>query len=306
VYFYLFNHQNKGTALVRALQQAGWNWTAQLGRADVIFSDSDVPARAKILQSFHQRGRKVFLYPHAARPTLFNDFVGYPPCPTIDAGFVTAAGHLPIMRAVGISYPIEAMGWHFCPMKAFTPRPEHRRVLFAPIHPNSNGTLSTGDRRLNADTLRKLLPLVRSGEIQLTVRYLRDLTKNGLRIEDGVTYVQGEPDQSYDQIDQADVVISHQTFAYIAIARGVPTVMMGEDVPPRIGCEELHDFQYARSFDKYKDLLMYPYDILAVEDVCGLLQRAVRSDEEIADWRTRLIGEPFDGPRFVQFVEKYL
>lgn len=306
MYFYLFNHQNKGTALVRALQQAGWNWTAQLGRADVIFSDSDVPARAKILASFHQRGKKIFLYPHAARPTLFNDFPGYPPSPYIDAHYITAAGHVPIMRSIGLPYPLEVMGWHLCPMKPFEPRTSARRVLFAPIHPNSNGTLSVGDRKINADTLRKLLPLVRSGEIELTIRYLRGLDKNGIWKEDGITYIEGDPDQSYAQIDDADVVIAHQTFAYIAIARGVPVIMMGEDVPPRMGCEEHRDFQYARSWKKYKDLLMYPFDILAADDVAALFQRAVQSDCEIADWRTRLIGEPFNGPRFVKLVEKYL
>lgn len=292
--------------MVRALELSGWIWTAGSGGADIILSDSDVPSRAKSLASFHQRGKKIFLYPHAARPTLFNDFEGYPPSPYIDAHFLTAAGHIEIMRSIGIKYPLEVIGWYLCPMKPFQPRTEARRILFAPIHPNSNGTLPSIDRTMNANVLRKLVPLVKAGEIQLTIRYLRGLEQNGLWIEDKVTYIQGEPDQTYTQIDEADLVIAHQTFAYIAIARGVPTVMVGEDVPPRVGCEEYRTFQYARSFEKYKDLLMYPFDILKEDDTLALFQRAVQSDCEIADWRTRLIGEPFNAAHFVQLVEKYL
>jgi len=132
------------------------------------------------------------------------------------------------------------------------------------------------------------------------------LDKNGLWEAPGVIYVEGQPDQSYAQIDAADVVVSHQTFAYIAVARGVPTVMMSEQYPPRIGCEEYNTFQYVMNWEKYRDLLAYPLDILAEDDTLALFQRAVRSDEEIVNWRCRLIGEPFDPLQFVKKVKKYL
>lgn len=306
--FYFFNHQNKGLPLVRAMEAAGWVWTAQAGQAEVVFSDSDVPSRAKSLASFHQRGKKIFLYPHAARPNLFNDLSGYPPFPHVSAHFVTAAGHIDVLKRIGVRHTFEVTGWYLCPMRPFQLKERAYKVLYAPIHPNGNGKLSTIDKKLNADVYNLLLPLARAGEIQLTVRYLRGLVKNGLWEMPGVTYVEGVPDQSYAEIDQADLVIGHQTFAWIAIARGVPTIMMGEEVPPRIGCEETRDFQFTRSWEKYKDLLMYPLDILspASQDVRELFARAIRSDEEIADWRTRMIGEPFDPGRFVDVVKWYL
>ena len=304
--FYFYNHQNKGLPLVRAMEAAGWTWTAQSSRAKCIFSDSDVPSRTRSLTSFHQMGKTIFLYSHAARPNLFNDFAGYPPFPHIAANFVFAAGHIEILRRIGLTYPMEVVGWYLCPLRPFQPRERAYRVLFAPIHPNNNGTLSKIDRKINADTFRKLLPLVESGEIQLTVRFLRGLERNGLWLVDGVTYVEGQPDQSYEQIDAADLVVSHQTFAHIAIARGVPTVMMSESTPPRIGCEETKNFQFVQRWDDYKDLMMYPLDILTEDDTPALFQRAIQSDQEIADWRARLIGQPFDPFAFVQTVMRYL
>ena len=304
--FFFYNHQNKGLPLVRAMQAAGWTWTAQSATAAAVFSDSDVPSRIKSLKGFLERGAKIFLYPHAARPNLFNDFEGYPWYPNVTANFVLAEGHIEILKRIGVQHTFEAVGWYMCPMKPFQPREQARKILFAPIHPNANGTLSSADRKVNADTFRKLLALVGSGQIDLTVRYLRDLDKQGMWMVDGVNYIKGEADGSYVEIDQADLVVSHQTFAHIAIARGVPTVMMGEDFPPRIGCEEYGTFKYVKNFDKYKDLLMYPLDILAEDDTLALFERAIRSDEEIADWRRRLIGEPFGALNFIKKVMRYM
>jgi hypothetical protein len=51
---------------------------------------------------------------------------------------------------------------------------------------------------------------------------------------------------------------------------------------------------------------MYPLDVLSEEDAGKLVERAIRSDCEIADWRDRLIGKPFEPDRFVQILESYL
>jgi len=306
VKFYFYNHQNKSLAMINALQAAGWEWTAQAGHADMVFSDSDVPSRVRSLESFRRRGKKIFIVPHAARPNLFNDFEGYPSYLHVAAEFVAAAGHIEIQKRAGVRHNFEVIGWYLCPIQSFQPRPQAKKILFAPIHPNGNLSLPQVDRQINIDTFKRLLPLVEAGEIELTVRFLRGLERNGLWLVDGVTYIEAQPDQAYIQIDQADRVVSHQTFAHIAVARGVPTVMMGESVPPRIGCDERNNFQYILHFDRYKDLLMFPLDILAEDDTLALFQRAIRDDCEIADWRTRMIGEPFDPGGFVRTVEKYL
>ena len=118
-------------------------------------------------------------------------------------------------------------------------------------------------------------------------------------------YIEGQPNQSHAEIDAADVVVGHQTFAYIAVARGVPTVMMAEWEAPTYG-NTPDTLIRARDWDSYRHLMMYPLDILAEEDTPALLERVIRSDCEIAEWRARMIGQPFDGDCFVELLEKYL
>lgn len=305
--FFFYNHQHKADPLIEALQKKGWKQTGP-AQAKVIFTDVDFGPMLPHLKVHHRAGKKIFTYPHAACPNLFVDMADGKgePFNHLSAQFVTAPGHKEILERIEYPKPVEVIGWYLCPMKAFEPRPEARNILFAPIHPNTDGSLSDVDKTLNANTFRRLLPLAESGQIHLTVRYLRKLEQNGLWIVDYVDYIEGKPDQSYKEIDEADVVISRHTFAYLAIARGVPTIMIGEDVTPRFGSPLKGNFQYAKSFEKYKDLLMYPFDILGEMDTAALLRRVVHSDVEIMDWRRRMIGEPFDAAKFVKLVEKYL
>lgn len=302
--YYLYNHQNKGLAFVKALESAGWQWTARANEAQAVFTDVDIKARAKALLNFHRRGVKIFVYPHAARPNLFNDFPGYEPFEYVTCQFVVSEGHIEIMRAYGHPHKLEAVGWSLCPIKPFQARANYRRVLFAPIHPNSDGGMADIQMKMNIDTYKKLLPLVDADEIDLTVRHLNSISKNGLWEHPGVKFVSGNLDLSYTEIDQADLVVSHQTFAFLAVARGVPTVMMGEYNSPVI-CERKVN-TYPKSWDKYKGLLMYPLDILVESDTRALFARAVFTDVEIVDWRARLIGNPFDPIKFMQIVKRYI
>ena len=305
--FFVFNHQQKADVLIQALTARGWEQTRRTSEAYFVLSDVDVQPYAKRIEEYRRNGTPVFLYPHAARPSLFHDFDGLAPSKYISASFVTSQGHVEILETIHKQHRFEIIGWFLCPIKPYRPRADFRRVIFAPIHPNADDSLSQIDRRINCDTFKKLIQLVQAGHIELTVRYIRGLEKNGLWIEDGITYNQVEPRVSLAEIDQADLVISHQTYAYLAVARGVPTIMMGESEIPRIvGTLTRGELRHVRSWEKYKHLLMYPLDILAEEDTLGLFKRAIASDEEIMDWRRRLVGEPFDENRFVNAVESYL
>jgi hypothetical protein len=302
--FFAFNHQGKADAYVQALTSRGWNEVRDPGQALFILSDIDFHARSKTLRDYRQQGKKIFLYSHAARPNIFWDFPDMTFSPDVDAYFLAAAGHVEISQAICVPYPMHVVGWHLCPIKAFKPRDRVQRILYAPIHPNSNGFLCRMDREMNVQTFKKLLSLM-TENVTLTVRHLQGLKANGLWKAGGVDYIEGRPDLTYSQIDAADLVVSHQTFAFLAVARGTPTLMMGEWQIPRWGGSE-EKLQFTRSWDKYKHLLMYPLDVLAEEDVDTLVQRAIRSDCEIAQWRERMIGHPFDGDRFVSTLESYL
>ena len=304
--FYFFSHQQKEKELANALVTAGWRQSHTPTNADILFSDGDHPSRHYDFQKYTQRGKSIFGYPHAGRPNLFNDFDSMPISPYITADFIPSNGHAKVQQAFGVERPFESIGWWLCPMHEFQSKQQAYKILFAPIHPNANGSLSHIDKQINSDTFKILLKLLEFSKIELTVRHLQLLERNGLWRENGVRYVLGQADQTYQEIDEADLVVTHQTMQYITVARGVPTVGMGESIPPRIGCVEQHNFSQVKSFDKYKDILAFPLDILTEPDTLALFERTIASDTEIVEWRARMIGEPFDAKKFVERMESYL
>src|SRR3990172_12710842 len=220
--FYVYNHHNKARALIEALIAAGWRQTTPT-RAQVVFVDVDVNTMRNIIKQYHRRGKKIFIHPHGAMPYLFNTFPGFEPFQHIAANLVIAPGHAEVMRTFEYPHPLEIIGWHLCPLREFQPRAEVKKILFAPIHPTP--AISPESRKINADTFRKLLAFkAQKPDAEITVRFLHQLELNGLWHEPGVRYVQGRPNQSYEDIDAADMVVSRGTFLYLAVARGVPAL----------------------------------------------------------------------------------
>jgi len=112
-------------------------------------------------------------------------------------------------------------------------------------------------------------------------------------------------DGDYSQIDKVDVVVSHQTFAYMAVARGIPTVMMAEYMPTHTVKSD-DGYELAKQWDKYADRLMYPLDILNCPDPLMLMHQACRDDSMIADWRERLIGKQFEPDTLWDKIKEYV
>lgn len=302
--FVLYNHQGKGNAHQQALVAAGWRMDAE--HPDAVLIDHDVGPNGQgwrdEVTRHGQRGVPIYFYPHAARPMVQYDGM-YPLSPYVRGIFAIADGHLEVMRRYGWDRKAWTTGWPYCRQRAFQPAQRVTRILFAPIHPNANGWLHESDREANAAAYRLLLGL---RNVQITVRYLRKLEANGLWFDRRVRWVQGRPDGSTGEVDLADVVIAHQTLAYIAIARGKPVVMIGDRVCPHSGnlptC-----MRWAETWPAYRDYLAYPYDLADVEtagEALSLMERAAESDAEVRVWRERFIGPPFDGPRFArEFTE---
>jgi hypothetical protein len=301
--FVVMNHQHKADTLVDALtakKHMQVQYPASRLRAHFCLTDHNVQVRRRTLETIRQAGvRYFFQYPHTARPNIINDIFDW--WPRITTEFVSAAGHVDVIRRYRqVPKDIHVIGWHLCPLRPFEPRPRVHNVLFGPIHPRN----IEWDRQINRDVFDRLYKLVRGGAINLTVRHVHDLMENGLDKMPNVRYIQGGLDLSYAEIDKADVVVSHQTFAWLAVARGVPTVMMGEDMPthtsPRRGSS-----LFAQNWNSYKDLLMYPLDILNYDDPLVVLEQSVHTDIDIVDWRTRMIGEQFDPVNFTRLIEDY-
>lgn len=307
--FFYHSHQGKEKGFVLALRAAGYvPILAQNG-------DRSRLGRTRFMLLDLPRGRysstpaKVFFYPHAARPMVQWDGI-LAPWPQTACSFEHAPGGAEVLRRCGYPHPVEVVGWSYCEQRPFRPVEKVKRVLFGPIHPNGNGYLCPTDLEINRLAFQRVLAYCRASGAKLTVRYLRGIHQNGLEKDiRGVAYNQAHPNLTVADIDAADLVVAHQTLAYLAVARGKPVLMMGEDRPPRSGNSN-ENIQTVRSWELYADLLMYPLDILAgdgsVGETAELVQEACRGNLQTQTWRANFIGKPFDAAGFVRKLESYL
>ena len=303
----VFDHQNKSAAYREALAAAGYAFTDRDNVQGVRFYLSDADWRMGMMDQAHGRGIPVFLYPHAARPMVQYDGCVQPN--PVKAMFTHAEGGAEIMKRIGYPYPVEVVGWSFSEVRPFQSVKKIESILFAPIHPNANGYLNEVDKDLNRKTLRILLKYCRETGISLSMRYIGSLADCGLSAvvaahQGEFEMHQGKKTNSWDDIEKHDIIVSHQTFAYSAVALGVPTVMMGEDVAPRSGNSEA-GFRYVDHWEDYREYLMFPLDILN-GDPAKVLKTAAKGSKAVEDWKKRFIGEPFDGSAFVEKLESYL
>lgn len=298
------HHQHKEDAYQKALFEHGWRESRYRYSNFVRFGLFDADWRPRDIEELN--GKPYFLYPHAARP-----MVQYDGCvtPRTDcrAMFVSAPAGVHLMQVIGYPCEVVEVGWSLCPIRDFAPKAKAERILFAPIHPNGNGYLHQVDKDLNRETYRRLVEYAERHDSTVTVRFCRNIRDNGLgeamaEAHPRVIWKQAYPDGSTDDILSADLIVGHQTFAYMAVALGVPTIMMGEDVPPRSGNAEA-GFRYVEHWNDYKDYMIYPLDILD-EDPEETIAMAIESDEPIREWRENFIGRPFDGSRFVKAIEE--
>ena len=303
----VIDHQNKSEAYRNALSAAGYFFTDRDNTQGTRFILSDADWRTDTMHTAAARGIPVFLYPHAARPMVIYDGCVTPR--PVRAMFTQAPGGAELMKVIKYPYPVEVTGWAFSEVRNFRPVEKVNRVLFAPIHPNGNGYLHPVDKEINAKTFGRLQIWCYENKAQLSVRYIGTPEQCGLGSAAAfeapyIEWHKGKKNNTTLDMEQADLIVAHQTFAFLAVAMGIPTVMMAEDVPPRSGNTDA-GFCYVRHWDEYKHLLMYPLDILH-GDKEKTIEKAMAGCPEVEDWKARLIGQPFDGPAFVEKLESYL
>lgn len=306
----VIDHQNKSRAYREALASAGYFFMDRLLVNGLRFILADADWRESMMRDAAELNTPVFLYPHAARPMVQYDGCIEPH--PVTAMFTHAEGGKRIMQKIGYPYPVEVTGWSYSEIRPFQPVDEIGLICFAPIHPNANGYLHQVDKGLNRRTLAKLVTYCQQTNTMLTVRYIGTLEQCGIpeladlckENPDLIEAHKGKKNNSTLDMMGADVVVAHQTFAWMSVALGIPTVMMGEDIPPRSGNRE-DGFCYVQHWDDYKADLMYPLDILA-EDPADVIGKACAGCSAVENWKQRLIGEPFNGSKFVQTLESYL
>jgi len=93
------------------------------------------------------------------------------------------------------------------------------------------------------------------------------------------------------QIDAADAVVADfSTFASLAVARGLTTVMSDSAVVLNNERDREPDH-----VELYREYLRFPWETTHPDDdLAGILQDAARDTERVAEWRERFIGAPLD------------
>ena len=283
----------KSDSIKAALLEEGHTLTRHLDeRVDVLLIDHVWENRWDIVAAAANLGVPTVLYPHGGGVPVDYDGVVPTDLP-VALHMVHAEGHRQIMAMYGYPHPTAVLGWNYTPVLPFTPVEKPRRILFAPHHPWADGhTLEDAAVEINRhayDQFRKLPG-------RKTCRFVGHPLPNGIGATQGVTFIQAEKDNSYQDVLNADVVIAVGTFAFMAVALGKPTVML-EWFPEnkRIPTTPAH-------WDEYKDELRYPY---RTDDgpLADVIAAACAGGPELTRWRSRFIGEPMTSRRLNDLIE---
>lgn len=296
--FACWNHQNKPLALVQALIDAGWQPTTT-PRCDLLLVDHcRAEPRNRLIDECADHGGTILVYPHGARP--FVDYDGLiVPDARVAAHLVQSPGAADVLASFGFPLPVHVTGWHFNPVRPAVRPARIRTVLFAPAHPLGDGTLRDDRKQLNAAVFASLAAAARRRAWRLVVHLYADAERNGIPRIPGVAYVPSGLDGATNLLETADLVVAEGTYAYLAVAAGRPTLMFGQDVRP---CDDAGE-RTVDSWEAYAGLLRYPLD-MADGSADAMAELARAGTDQVADWRRRFIGQPFDAEAFATLVDR--
>ena len=180
----VWNHASKAAPFINALAAAGHEFCQNINDdVDAMLMDLDPPylAHAEMLERYSEQNAKIFLYPHGGGGPILSYDGLWEPDKRVFANFVMGVGHAEYLRR--LDYPAEThvIGWPYCDILPFRAREDVKTVLFAPTHPNGDGSMTSYQRDMNTDVFRRLLQT----PFKLTVRHIGTLEQNGLWKEDG-------------------------------------------------------------------------------------------------------------------------
>jgi hypothetical protein len=297
----VWNHASKAAPFINALAAAGHEFFQDVDDdVDALLLDLDPPylAHKEMLERYSEQDAKIFLYPHGGGGPILSYDGLWEPDKRVFANFVMGVGHAEYFRRLDYPSETHVIGWPYCDILPFRSPANVETVLFAPTHPNGDGSMTSYQRDMNTDVFRRLLQT----PFKLTVRHIGTLEQNGLWKEDGVEYIQGSLVPAVEQIDVTDAVVAADgTFPTLAVARGVPTVVYGQGVVA-LGLPDEEPIVPNR-LHLYQDYARFPFDV-ADGDLETLVRTAALSDTPVAAWKRRFIGKKFNPLEFVEIFER--
>lgn len=301
--FYVFSIRDAADAFVDSLLSAGYIRSQSLKDADFILADkepTDAKRRFEFIKSI--AGRPVFYFPHT--PYAYWLWDGRLPMHSpICCNFVVGDGAVMGMKAYGYPYRVEAVGFPRCVVKPFSPT-TGKNLLYAPARLMGNGWWwHKGEREAHRRVARWILENMENFD-SVTVNYsvsrekseVTELEKSGTKlINIGNSRSLGDKTAS-ESITGIDLVIACKTFGYLAVAKGIPTILYGYDKN-----ETYRSYHY----DLYKDHYEFPLDLhkMTIEDVMNL---KTHRPVEVEEWCRVNIGNSFNSEKFLSVVREYL
>lgn len=306
--FYVMRNKDSADRYVTALLSAGYVETSKIGNADFLLIDHEHKGeRFETIKTLVEK-MPVFIYPHVPYAYWIWDGI-YEPL-KVSCNFVESEGAAMGMKSYRYPARVEVVGFTGCEVQSFKPT-NGTNLLFAPAHLLSSGGYGypTDGFYKKTQQIAEFLAYNINRFSSVIVRYSGDLRQCGLGCFEGSGAVLQniEPYKTPNirqialaEIDKADIVISCNTFGYLSIARGKPTLLYGyKDLPPGSLCGVV------KSYEKYKVHYDFP---LYIEDmtVADILDMRLFECARISEWKRINIGTDFDADKFLEVVREFV
>ena len=285
--YYVCGHQHKGRPYAKALREAGHHLSPD--NPDVALFDRDWYMHNNqkprgIVSDYIRKGAAIMIYPHSPLPPWWYDGL-VPLQEHVRCVFVIGEAQKLAMQIIAPWAKVKTTGWAWCQQREFQPPQEVKHILFAPIHPSGHA-LRPEALEANRRIYNDLKDISCTTDIQVTVRYMGDLRIQGLHKFHRFEWIQGMPDGSTQEIDNADVVIAEGTFMYMAVARGKPVIGINQHLPAR--ANKNADIFTPRNWEQYGPELAYPINY----GEAGALEAAgkdnVFEQGKVKEWQARM------------------
>ena len=301
--FSILANKDAGAGYARALLDAGYERVPDNRDADFLLIDCEHAGGVRKVIGNFLTNKPVFIYPHS--PLAYFIWDGhYAPLP-VQCNFVIGEAARLSLAAYGYSHRVEMCGWNRCEIQAFTPT-SGRRLLFVPARTRGDGKYTN---QAYAEMTPKAFQFVldhREAFDHVVVCYVRDFVNEQEYAGTGIEFVKTNPRQAVSptldmlrRIEEADLVISCETVACLAVARGKPTVVYNAKAVPATG------YIPAAQYERYRQYYEFP---LALEDMSlqDILNVCRAPDPNVEQWKRMNIGEPFDAGKFLAVIQEHV
>lgn len=296
-------NKDAGAAYVQALQAAGHEFMTNDKEADFMLIDCEhAGGPMKRIANF-LKTRPVFVYPHS--PLAYFIWDGHYTILPVQCNFVIGEAAVRSMKAYGYPNRVEACGWTRCEIREFQST-RGTRLLFVPARTRGDGQYTNSSYAENTPkALRFILDNLKSFE-HVTICYVNDFVNEADYEGSGIEFIKTTPNRSASptadmlkHIEAADIVISCETVACLAVARGIPTVIYNAKAVPATG------YVPAAKYELYRQYYQFPLVLedMTIKDVLNVRYVPCSRVEKWKEWN---IGGPFDAEKFISIVREYV